>query len=40
MDRANSLDLILDDLEKLARPAGQPAPDEPAPSVKSQPKAA
>jgi UDP-N-acetylglucosamine--N-acetylmuramyl-(pentapeptide) pyrophosphoryl-undecaprenol N-acetylglucosamine transferase len=40
MDRANSLDLILDDLETLARPAGKPAPDQPALSVKSQPKTA
>ncbi len=32
MDRANSLELILDDLEMLALPAGMPAPDAPASS--------
>lgn len=40
MDRANSLDLILDDLEGLALPAGRPASDRPVPPVKSQSKAA
>jgi UDP-N-acetylglucosamine--N-acetylmuramyl-(pentapeptide) pyrophosphoryl-undecaprenol N-acetylglucosamine transferase len=35
MDRANSLDLILDDLEELALPAGRPAPGLAAAAAKS-----
>jgi hypothetical protein len=35
MDHANSLDLILGDLEELARTAGRPAPDRPAPAGRS-----
>jgi UDP-N-acetylglucosamine--N-acetylmuramyl-(pentapeptide) pyrophosphoryl-undecaprenol N-acetylglucosamine transferase len=37
MDRANSLEQILDDLEKLALPAGMPAQDAPASSPGSRP---
>jgi len=40
MDRANSLDLILDDLESLASPAGKPSPARHSPPVESTPKAA
>jgi UDP-N-acetylglucosamine--N-acetylmuramyl-(pentapeptide) pyrophosphoryl-undecaprenol N-acetylglucosamine transferase len=40
MDRANSLDLILDDLEELALPAGRPAPGLAAAAAKSPTKAA
>ena len=40
MDRANSLDLILDDLEELALPAGRPAPGLAAEDAKSPTKAA
>jgi UDP-N-acetylglucosamine--N-acetylmuramyl-(pentapeptide) pyrophosphoryl-undecaprenol N-acetylglucosamine transferase len=40
MDRANSLDLILDDLEVLASPAGNPAPGRHGPPLEPAPKAA
>jgi len=40
MDRANSLDFILDDLEELAAPGGMPAPARPGPAAESAAKTA